>query len=302
MRPLHAVLIACSLAAAVGCSMLGKSPEPKPTTPIAKVNAEQLVSYLNERAARLQELSADVGMTARVGVLPANLKGNLEARQPKDFRMTAGGSVAGKVDLGSNFNQFWVYTEEPTHRPMFVYASYNDFESGRAKLPNNLPFEPEWVMQALGMHVFPTNLRYNAPTVNMSERTYTLSWQATTPAGMAVVKEVVFDADDSREGRPQVKKHLIRDTNKKLICSAEIKKVNTAQIAGFDQRAPQVAVQYPTHITLKWPQENFELELSLSNIQVNQRITEDQARALFTLPTNLGQPVDLAHAEWRNSR
>jgi hypothetical protein len=154
-------------------------------------------------------------------------------------------------------------------------------------------------MQALGMHIFPTNLSYNAPVSNQSDRTWTLSWPAKTPSGVAIVKEVIFDADNTREGQPIVKKHIIRDTNKKLICSAEVKSVKTVPIGSPDPRAPQVFVQYPTHIVLNWPMEKFELDLNLSNVQVNQRIPEEQARRYFSRPENLGTPpVDLAQARW----
>jgi len=300
MRPLQALLVVALVAGTIGCSLIGKSTDNRPATTIQKVSSEQLVKYLNERASRLQAINSDVRFTAHDGLLSMSLHGDLSAAQQRFFRMTGKGAVGGSVDLGSNNEQFWIYVDAPTQKPLFVYASHTDFESGRAKLPGNLPFEPEWVMQALGMHTFPPNTHYNEPKINPSERTYTLSWNANTPNGMAIQKEVVFEAEEARGDKPQVKKHLIRDSKNKVICSAEIKSVQAVPIPGPDARSAQISVQYPTHILLRWEAQKFELDLKLSNVQVNQRFTDEQARRIFSRPpdTASAPALDLAKYEF----
>jgi hypothetical protein len=314
MRSLPALGVAALLAGALGCSLLGKAPpaDPqRPTTPVATVTANKLVDYLDDRANHLQSISADVKFTAREGIIAAaSLHGSLSVSQPRNFRMLGKGGLAGTVDLGSNSDQFWVYLEAPTTKPMFVYASHSDFEAGRAKLPGGIPFEPDWVMEALGMHIFPKDLKYNEPKLSQSERTYTLSWPSKTPTGLAVKKEVVFDADDTlqlrgpdgRDPRPQVKKHLIRDSkNNKLLCSAEVKRVSTISVptGGGDSRPAQVLVQYPTHLVLRWEVQNFELDLTLENVQINQRVPDEVARRLFSRPAEYTTPaIDLAKYEY----
>jgi hypothetical protein len=302
MRPLQALLLVALLAGAIGCSLIGKSTDNRPTstTTIQKVNSDQLVRYLNERASRLQAVSSDVRFTAHDGLLSMSLHGSLSAAQQRYFRMTGKGSVGGSVDLGSNNEQFWIYVDAPTQKPLFVYAAHTDFEKGRAKLPGNLPFEPEWVMQALGMHTFPATTHYNEPKINPSDRTYTLSWNANTPNGMAVQKEVIFEADEVREGKPQVKKHLIKDSKNKVICSAEIKGVQVISVPGPDARSASVSVQYPTHIVLRWEAQKFELDLTQTNVQVNQRFTDEQERRIFSRPPDSpsAPALDLAKYEF----
>jgi hypothetical protein len=47
---------------------------------------------------------------------------------------------------------------------------------------------------------------------------------------VAVVKEVVFDADDATGTKPQVKKHTVRDAkSNKPICYAEVKEARTVR-------------------------------------------------------------------------
>ena len=56
----------------------------------------------------------------------------------------------------------------------------SDFESGKAQLPGGVPFEPEWVMQALGMTRFPLENQYRVE-VDQRARVYKLTWPAKTP-------------------------------------------------------------------------------------------------------------------------
>ena len=302
MRSLRAISLAAMVIMAIGCSLFEKQPKdsPRPSTPLAKVTAEQLVAYLNERASMLQTVSSDVRLTAHKGVLSYSLHGGLEASQPRNFRMRCEGGIAGgKVDLGSNSNQFWAYVHVPASEPLNVYASHTDFEAGRAKLPGGMPFEPDWVMQALGMHTFPKNLPYAVPKLNSSDRTFTLSWQATTPSGIAIQKEVVFDADKAPEGKPQVKKHLIRDAKNNVVCSAEVKTVQTVSVANPDPRGAPVNIQCPIQIVLRWEKEKVELDLMMSKVQVNQQFTDDHSRRIFSRPEDFGSPaLDLAKYEF----
>ncbi|MGA3186349.1 MAG: hypothetical protein ABSF22_04500 [Bryobacteraceae bacterium] len=77
-----------------------------------------------------------------------------------------------------------------------------------------------------------------------------------------------------------------------LLCSAEIKSVKTVPI-GVDPRSPQVPVQYPTHLVLRWEAQKYELDLRLNNVQLNQPLDE-QTRRLFIRPEYPTQALDLA--------
>jgi hypothetical protein len=311
MRPLLAIFAVVFLAIAIGCSWIPKNtPEtPRSSAPIPQVSAANLVDYLDTRASRLQSISGKVVLTARTqgllgreGGLSFTLHGNLAAGQPRYFRMTGENGMTGKVvDLGSNIEQFWVYVNPPTQKPTYVFASHSDFEKGIAKMPGGIPFEPDWVMQALGMHIFPKSKDINYETkINSSDRTYTLSWQSKTPTGVAIRKEVVFDVEEAHDGRPQVKKHQIIDSKtNKAICSAEVKRVQTVAIGGRDPQSTPLNVQYPIQVVLRWEIQKFELDLELEAVRVNQPFQDDDLRRLFTRPDFAGtQAFDLAKYEF----
>jgi len=243
-----------------------------------------------------------------LGLVSVTLRGDLAAAQPRKFRLVAQGAMAGKVDLGSNDQQFWMYLND-TKQPVYVFCSHQDFESGKARLPGGLPFEPDWVMQALGMvHLpdprgpqTPQGVPYTVTPSERGERAYTLSWSATTPAGQPIRKEVVFAADaaDPARHQSQVKRHVMRDEkSKKVIASAEIKSARTVTVTDPRTRQP-AAAQYPTHVVLRWEEQKFEMDLTLEQAQVNQPMPEEQARRLFSRPDIRGTPaVDLAHAKY----
>lgn len=306
MRLPHVLLTAAILAPAIGCAWLRDQfgMRPRPTGEIQQVTPEQLVGYLNQQAGRMQTLTyGDTRLVARDhGVPMPALRGNLAASQPRNFRLTGqpSGPMGGKLDLGSNEQQFWMYLDAPTMNPLFVFASHKDFEDGRAKLPGNIPFEPDWVMQALGMTTFPPTPQYSV-TVQERDRTYTLFWEGVTPNKVPIRKEVVFDTDDAQDPRPQVKRHLIRDAKtNSIICSAEIKSAKTFQVGAIDPQSGRAPViKYPTNIVLRWEQQKFEMDLTLEAAKVNQQLTEEEIRRLFTRPNIPGaSPVDLARYEF----
>jgi len=309
MRAIRLLVVAVVLAPAVGCSWLeswkaDRNTGPRPGGKLPDVTPDKLVGFINDRAARLQSLSYD-NVRIRVfdkGIpMPAALEGNLACSQPRNFRMDGRTRMpGGEFDLGSNDREFWVYMKVPSQKPDFVYASHTDFESGRAKLPGGIPFESDWVMQALGMTTLPPAAAYNV-TINDRDRTYTLSWPATTPSGLQVKKEIIFDGDSATGNRPQVKKHVMRNTKTNaVLCSAEIKAAHTHQIGSDPKTGYPLAVQYPTSVILKWEEQKFEMDLTLEKAQVNRAISPEEAGRLFTKPIIPNVPaVDLARYEYK---
>jgi hypothetical protein len=331
MRTIARLLILAVLApVVVGCSWLKSQlntdqdrQAPRGTGPLEPRSADKFVRYWNMRAARLQSVQYNqvhLRVSGKDVPVPVNLDGNLAAAQPRDFRMTGRGrALAITMDLGSNANEFWMYLQVPGEKPTYVYASHADFEAGRAKLPGGVPFDPDWVMQALGMVTLPENANYDQvsagsgpvkkfdpvpPAVmsvprNERDRTYTLAWEV-RPAGRPPVrKEIVFDADPALGERPQVKRHLVKDLKGKVLASAEVKAARTIQL----NSDPDQAVQYPTHLVLKWEEQKFEMDLTLEGgrdrAQVN-HLTPADAGRLFTRRDypNVGA-VDLAGGAFR---
>ena len=310
MRDLRLLVAAALFCPAVGCNWMKEWRDQQgPGRPAGKLpdrSADDFVRFLNWRAAQFQSVeyqAVRVRVSGKGIPIPVNLDGSMAAAQPKFFRLRSQGRVAGTIDMGSNPEQFWVYASAPGDEALFVYASHTDFESGRAKMPGGLPFEPDWVMQALGLAPLPANVNFDL-LPNERERTYTLGWTAVSPTGVAVRKEVVIDADPATGNRSQVKRHVLRDGKNKLIATAEIKAAEIARV-GQDARGYPLAIQYPTHMVLKWEDPRFEMDLTLERAAVNTGLADDPAKRaqFFTRPTVPGkEPIDLARFDFPTGR
>jgi hypothetical protein len=304
------LLLVCVLAAPAGCESfrewMRKTPRPAgPTGTVQKVSAEQLVGYLNDHAGRLQSLqygevtaTYSEGDGLRKAVTEHTARGSLVAQQPRKFRLSLerGGLVNVQLDAGSNPEQFWAYVDLPGSKT-YVYASHADYEAGKAPLPGNVPFEPDWVLQALGMTTFPPGLPYKAET-DQKARTHTLSWEDKTPAGVPIRREVVFAADDAdaARGQAQVRRHVLRAVpdakhpDGKVLGLAEVKSARTVAVGGQ-------AVQYPTEIELRGGDSRVVLKLDAA--KVNQ-LSPQSARHFFERRDIPGvNAVNLAHYQFK---
>jgi hypothetical protein len=305
MRAAIFLVLASIAPLAAGCKWIDErktNPQGRRSTDkIPEVSADQLVNFLNDRADRLKSIEyADTRMrvSGKNLKVAATLEGSLAVAQPRYFRMVSSHRIAdAKVDMGSNSQEFWVYVASPGEdQPLYVFASHADFETGKARMPGGIPFEPDWVMQALGMIVYPSTNVYSVK-INERERTYTLSWTAASAGGGSILKEVVFDADAATGTRPQVKKHVIRDAKTKaVLATAEIKAAQKERIGVVKGLDLPAAVEYPTHLILKWEDPRFEMDLNLDKGTMNVPLADDPGRrGLFARPEIKGaRAIDLA--------
>ena len=282
-----------------GCDFLkrngGSQVTPVPGVPIEDRQANQFVAYLNQQAGPLTSVRYDdVSLSASDagGNMPRLTEGTLACAQPRYFRLMSGhwATSGSEVDVGSNTNEFWMYVKRPEQT--YVYCSHDDFTRGKAQLP--VPFEPDWVLEALGMSTYDPNLTYQIDA-DQKNRVYTLSFDTRTPQGEPIRKVVVFAGDRAAGDRPQVLKHAVLDANRKVIAAAEVKEVKTiASGTG--------AVQVPTHVVLEWPQQKFKMDLTLGRPRLNETMTAQEQAFFFVRPEIRGAtPINLATSPFRPS-
>lgn len=271
------------------------APPPGGVLPLEDRAAADFVAYLNAQANAVQSVRYDevsLGYTDQEGWKPRLNAGLLTCSRPRNFRLTAETRVTSKeVDVGSNDSEFWMYVKRAD---WFGYCSYDDFARGKVSLP--IPFEPDWVLQALGMSTYPDpqSTTY-AVDVNQKARAYTLTWDAKTPQGEAVTKTVVFAGDMARGEQPQVVKHVVQDANRTVVATAEVKRVEPKLIGG-------TTVLVPTHVVLEWPQQKAKMDLTLGDVKVNQPMTAEETAYFYTRPKYDGvKPVNLATVRFQPS-
>jgi hypothetical protein len=295
MRTLGFCLIAVCLSLS-GCEWLKRNKNTDAVTPapVAKdgpPTAERLVSYLNRQADRLAVIeSSDVYLVANVqGTRLPGLLGMMVCEKPRSFHLTGDNHGVQYIDIGSNANQFWFWVKEGD-APLY-YCSYSDYEKG-VKLP--LPFQPEWVVQALGMAKYDPAKQYTVESKPGKPPTYELV-ENTTVQGIPVRKITILNASNvaSDPSQPQVMGHVIQNAQTgKTICQATIKRVRQAK---YRSAEGETSVSYPSEVVLEWPAEQMTMTMKIGKANVNQKLTSEEAIRYFTLPNWQGiKAVDLA--------
>ena len=307
MRSMALLLTGFALVAlaSTGCDALKRvgswTRSPANTAPLEARDAQQFVSYLNQQAAALRSIRYDdVSVSARGpdGPMPRLTEGTLACAKPRYFRMMSGHLLTSgsEVDLGSNDQEFWIFMKRPS--PTMLYSSHEDFASGRSTLP--IPFETDWVLQALGMKEYDLGLNYSVD-IDQKDRVYTLSYDNRTPQGQDVRTVIVFSGDRETAGRPQIRKYVVLNPNRQVIASAEIREVRevSAELPGNSAIVP---VQVPTRVVLEWPQEKYKMDLTLGKQRVNAPMSQQEFDFFFRRPEIRGATaINLADARFRPS-
>ncbi len=237
-----------------------------PLSPQEVPTVAALVNYMDENAARIKSLRcSDVGMTVHNGVVAIGAPGQMMCQQPRNFRMKAQGPVLGKevVDLGSNDQEFWYWISkaEPPRglnvSPQY-HCSYQALQQGKVRfLP--FPFQPDWIMETLGMGQYGPATRYEPQVVVEPER-LKLVEKTRSPQGQLVRKVTVFNRRKAQGNNPQITDYLLEDESGKVICSAHVTEVQ------FDKNGGGVV---PRRIELSWPEQKLKLGMVLNNVEIN---------------------------------
>ncbi len=292
MRTITAlILLSCLLT--TGCEWLNRSKNNTKIEPPVKdlgygpPAPESLVNYLNNKADQVAVLeSNDITIVTHVqNRRMPGLTGFMVCEKPRNFRLQGDALSTTYVDIGSNNDQFWFWVKDGD-APLY-YCNYSDYDRG-VRLP--LPFQPEWVVQALGMAKFDPNGKYR---VEMKGNTIELI-EDTLVQGQPARKITVFNARKITDpSQPQVIAHVVQDARTgKTICQATIKRI---RYAGYRTAEGQGEVSYPSEVMLEWPSEQLSMTMKIGKASVNQRMTNADASRYFTLPNWQGlKRIDLA--------
>src|SRR5262249_44341453 len=161
-----------------------------------------------------------------------------------------------------------------------VHCSYENLATGKARM--GLPFQPEWIIETLGMKERNPQAKYE---VAVHQETVDLIEQTTSPQGQPVRKVTVFNRKPAANGQYQVVAHHLMGVNgeKEPICSAYIKEVH------YD---PQSKALVPKRVVLSWPAEKMKLDMVLERPTVNPQIDQNRASVLFVRPDLGGRTID----------
>jgi hypothetical protein len=252
-----------------GCTPNLRTPN-QTRLPAETPTAAQLVKYLNDNSRKIQSIEArEVDIDAQQGNQPVGLQGAMVCQKPRNFRLNARVVGQSAADVGSNDKEFWYWISK-NEPPYLFHCDHKDFAEGRTRVA--FPFQPDWIMEALGMADHDPNGTYEP--VKATQTTFELVQKTLSPQRQPIRKVTVFNRAPAANS-PQVMAHRIEDANGKLICSALITHVQ------YDEASRTVI---PKQVKLEWPDQKVTLKLKLDGVKVNAAIEAGRATALFNRP------------------
>lgn len=265
-----------------GCQMVRQWVSPDPMGPFStyrmpeELDAKQVVRLLNERGpSKLYCWQADsVSITASgEGMLvPMTLRANLAVQAPRNFRMTAKMLLVDEIDIGSNDERFWFWIRQAP-KPYVFTSRHDRIAVAQQNIP--IPFQPDWIIEALGVIPIDENDVQLVPVENppRGQRWGKLISRRMSPQGTPVRKVTLVDL-----AHGVILEHALYDEKGDLIASAKLS----------DQHyEPHTNAVVPHRIDLNWPQTRMSLTLKLGPVQVNPQISGQ----LFALPSIPNCPV-----------
>jgi hypothetical protein len=283
MRASGYSLLLLALTTVAGCTW-GQQFRPGAAAPAIKMpdtTAAGLVSYLNRnaeqfRTLQIRDLDLDCAVKDPKGeTQKVSLGGSMCCAKPKSFRLFGKMVGINEVDLGSNDQEFWYWIKR--HDPPFLFhCSYNDLNNPTKQVAMPFPFQPEWVLEALGM--LPMNEQGDY-ALETKPDTYELVQMAQSAQGQPIRKVIVFsrwNIDRTKTpDKPQVLAYQLQDAQGKVLCKASIEKVQVEKTTG---------IVFPHKLKLEWPVEKLELKMVLGGAEVNVNYTPERTAALFQRP------------------
>ncbi len=270
------ILTAALVGTTAGCRTAGVRDLARNDQPPARDGesaAELLVDH-NKNAEKVQSVEArpNIKVANRRQIIPVD--GRLAIDLPRNFKLELSGPVSKVADIGSNEKEFWFWVKENRDQAVY-FCNYN----ANGSSPLAASFQPDWIVEALGLRVIPESEAATIKVTPGEPGTWLLTQRQTTGSGETTYKETVLSAATHR-----ILKHRVyASDNKTLLTEATITEYDNYRVPA-DGEKPAETVYLPKVCRLKWEQEKLMLEVSLSKVQVNTRFDQARKDGLFIEP------------------
>lgn len=222
---------------------------------------EEVVDHLNRNVEKLHSWRAH-SVQIRANNMP--LHGTLAVEKGGHLRLQVNTVVSHEVDLGSNEDVFWIWAKRM--EPAYVYCRHDQIDSARQTL--GVPFEPEWLMQALG--VAPLDPNGLSMQIDASNHRARLVQPVVTAHGHTMQKVMLVDLVNG-----VIVEHSVFDGRGQKLAAAKLEDFRVDRQSG---------AVLPRHVKLDWPQNQMSLVMNLGNVEVNPPSIPSQIWAMPEMP------------------
>lgn len=258
LRLLLLLLVSVTVWSSGGCRALCKQVRWCPYCPpecqlSADSTPQQVIAHLNANADRVyswRSTSASIRVRAESG-LPVTLSANIAVARPRQFRLRATLLGANEVDLGSNAERFWFWIRR-SEQPYVITVGHDDLERVRKQL--SLPFEPDWLIEALGVSPLAEG-EWSVASSRPGQHRLTLVAERRSPRGELVRRRLVVDT-------------CLGVVIEQSLYNEAGRQIAVAKLS--DHRADaETGIVVPRRIELKWPEAELSLLIRLKEVEIN---------------------------------
>ncbi|HEY0980552.1 hypothetical protein [Schlesneria sp.] len=213
---------------------------------VSNPSIEEVVAHLNQNTDRIHSWQAK---KVKIRVDKYSFNGMLAVEKDRKFRLQVMSMRGKEVDLGSNSDRFWVWAREMD--PGFVTCRHENMDAARHQI--GIPFEPDWLLQTLGVAPLPTT-GVTIETDPEYEQARLVE-QIVTAHGLPLRRVVLVD----------LKKGIVIEHS---LYSNDATRLAQAKLD--DHRLDPASGAVLAHqIRLDWPQTKMTLTMDLGEVQIN---------------------------------
>jgi hypothetical protein len=285
VRPALLALLATLPLAGCRTAGVGNLARPEPIAPLATTNTRALIAEHNRNAERIQRFEARPSITVRSAQMNAGAGGRLAFERPRNFKLTIAPTAGSDVaDIGSNDTEFWFWIKESKQRVIY-YCNYEDLASSSL----DPTFQPDWIIEALGLRIIPEE-EADEITVKRGSEPGTLELiHRPTRAGSRIVTRVtILD-----EATHRIRAHkLLSGDQKTLLAQATV--TGGYQSVPVDSKtgAKGETVTVPRALKLQWVQQKWTMEVSLDGAKASTEGFDLVRREGMFVEPSLGKGVE----------
>jgi len=280
-KPILCLLVlTVSLSCGPGCSPTRMFQNPfRPPVPCVlspDPSLTEVVNHINDNIGLIHGWrSTDVSIqAAQGGGMSVRLSAVIAVEQTRRFRLSARSPFGNEADFGSNDERFWFFMKRLDAHHVYTVA-HNEMHMVQDRL--QIPFEPDWLMEVLG--VIPIiGAEFELHPDLTDSGVLSLVSERVSPNGEPVRRVILVD-----KCRGHVVAHSLYDASNQLIAKAELSRYEPDSTSG---------AMLPHRIGLEWPQAGLKMTMNLGGIEVNPVAVSEQTWQPFRTPTI--QHVDLA--------
>lgn len=225
-----------------------------------------IVAHLNQNIDQINSWRCTgVKLTAQGGMMLApSVSASMAVERPRNFRLQARAVTIDVADMGSNNERFWCWVKNDED-PVILTARHECLQAAQQQMP--LPFEPDWLIEALG--VIPIDEQEVEFEKHATEpKRVNFRRQRKAPDGSPV--ELVSTVDTCHGVFVE---HRLLTRTGQVIALAKM---------GEHLRDGKSGVVLPHQVELSWPDTKMGLNIRMGAIEIN---PETLSEKLFEMPT-----------------